>query len=52
MTGKNNKENIVLGKKDILAIIIVLYKIILPQLVIISLAFYLFSWLLMQFWLN
>ncbi len=39
-------------RKDILAMIIAMYKIILPQLFIIGLAFVVVIYLMLRFWLN
>ncbi len=39
-------------RKDILAMIIAMYKVILPQLFIIGLAFVVVIYLMLRFWLN
>jgi len=49
---KKNEEHHQFEKNDILAIIIALYKIMLPQLLIIGLVFFIIAYFLLWVWLK
>ena len=49
---KNNDEQQDYDKNDVLAFIIALYKIIIPQLILVGLGFLIVVYLLLRYWLR
>lgn len=49
---ENNEVQQNYDRKDILAFIIALYKIIIPQLILIGVGFFIVAYLLLTYWLK